>query len=264
MDGVLRVRMVARNGGSCVAESYAHAPYHYLPPVDRAGEPPLLTVVNSSGGILGGDVLDLHLDLGAGAAVSVRQQSATRVYQTTREPSRSHNRFTLGRDAFVDYFPDEIIPYAGSAFEQTTEIELAEGAVMLFGEIVTAGRLARDECFAFARLTIDLQCRSGGQVVLRERADLDPRQQPLAGRAILGDALLWGGFYLLTSAPADPTLTDELDAILCDITDARGGATAAPAGIVGRVVGRSLESARNGLQAARAAALRQLGRGGHG
>jgi len=264
VDGALRVRVSVHDGESRVAESYARAPYHYLPLIQREGDLPLLTIVSSSGGILGGDVLDARIELDAHAAVMLRQQAATKVYRSAGGPARSVYHFVLGAGAWLDYFPDEIIPFAGSELTQTTRVELAPDAVMLFGEMVTAGRLARGESFAFTRLTLDVQCAAGGVVLLRDRADLEPARQQLENPAILGDATLWGAFYLFTTVPVDGTLVEEIDAILRAAGSGVGGASAAASGVVGRVVGRSLETAREALQLARARVLERLRVGGPG
>ena len=264
MDGALRVRIAVQDGESRVAESYARAPYHYLPIIQRAPDLPLLTIVNSSGGILGGDMLEARIDLDARAAVMLRQQAATKVYRSTVGPARSVCHFVLGEEAVLDYFPDEIIPFAGSEYAQTTRVDVARNAVMLLGEIVTAGRLARDECFAFTRLTLDVQCFGAEALLLRERADLEPAKCQLSNPAILGDATLWATFYVFTTAPVDKTLVEDIDEILRNDAHGMGGATSAPSGIVGRVVGTSLETVRDVLQHARTRTLEGLGIGVEG
>lgn len=264
MDGALRVRVDVHDGESRVTESYARAPYHYLPIIQRDRDLPLLTIVNSSGGILGGDVLDARIDLGARAAVVLRQQAATKVYRSACGPARSFCHFVLGEGAWLDYFPDEIIPFAGSEYSQTTRVELARHAVMLFGEIVTAGRLARGERFAFTRLTLDIQCAAGDALLLRDRADLEPACQQLENPAVLGDATLWGAFYLFTTAPVGGALVEDVDEILRAAGDGLGGASTAPSGIVGRVVGGSLETVRDALQAVRSCVVERLRVGGVG
>jgi len=264
VDGALRVRVAVHDGESRVAESYARAPYHYLPIIQRDRDLALLTIVNSSGGILGGDILDARIDLDAQAAVVLRQQAATKVYRSACGPARSVCHFVLGEGAWLDYFPDEIIPFAGSEYVQTTRVELARHAIMLFGEIVTAGRLARGERFAFKRLTLDVQCAAGDAQLLRDRADLEPACQQLENPAMLGDATLWGTFYLFTTAPVDGALVEDIDEILRAPGDGVGGASTAPSGIVGRVVGTSLETVRDGLQLARSRVLERLRVGGPG
>lgn len=255
MNGALYVRIAVRDGESRVIDSYAHAPFHYLPPVRCADAPPLLTVVNSSGGVLGGDVLDIAIDLGPGARLTLRQQAATKVHGSDGAEARGTARFTLGEGALLDYFPDTIIPFARSNYAQTTRVELAAEAVMLLAEIVTAGRLARGEHFAFTRLALDVSCTGGGALLLRDRCDLRPPEQELDNPAILGNATIWGSFYVLTMKPLDPAVIDDVDGILRGVAKGSGGASAAPAGLLGRVASTSLDAVHAAMQSARALVL---------
>ena len=250
MHGRLEIRATAVNGETRVNHSYARAPFHFLPASQREGAP-ILTVVNSSGGVLGGDRLEMDVGLGPGCVLELRTQAATKIYRSKYGSANSVNRFRLGEGARLDYFPDEIIPFAGSNYEQTTQVELRPNAVMVIGEIVAAGRLARGERFAFERLALDLDCRIAGVSALRDRADLRPSSLSLHTRPILGEAPVWGSFYLLTTDPVAPPVVESIDEALDSVDGGTGGATAGPTGIFGRVVGSSVHSVRQALQTAR-------------
>lgn len=265
MDGVLRIRVAAEGGETRVTDSYARAPFHYLPPSRCDGDLPRLTIVNSSGGVLGGDRLKLEVEVGAGAALSLRTQAATKIYRSEHGPAQSDCRFRLAHGAFLDYFPGEIIPFAGSDYTQKSEIDLAPGASMLLAEIVCAGRIARGERFAFTRLVLDLACSTtGGGRLLRDRADLRPCEGGWKSEAILGEASIWGSFYFLSAEPLDASLIDTVDERLRSVEGGAGGATGGPAGLFGRVLGGSLDSVREALGRARDLALNHRRRGEEG
>jgi len=260
VDGALRIRVSSADGGSRVTESYAHAPFHYIPPCVVAGQAPLLTIVNSSGGVLGGDSLEVSLQMDREAALCLRTQSATRIYRTAAGTARCTCRFELGEGSFLDYFPDEVIPFAGSSFAQETHVDLAPGASMLLSEIVTAGRLARDEQFEFARLALDVRCTGSGSLLLRDRSDLRPRERTLGGAPILGDALVWGTLYVLTRDAIPAEWVERVAESLESMEEGTGGATAGPIGMVARAVGPSVDCVRGALHRARATVLEQFGR----
>lgn len=264
MDGGLRVRVTRDGEESRVVESYACAPFHYLPPSKRRGEPPLLTIINSSGGVVGADRLDVEVELDSGATLSLRTQSATRIYRSKGEPARSRCRFILGEGALLDYFPDEIIPFAGSDYEQSTEVVLGPGAAMILAEIVCAGRLARGEAFRFSRLLLDLSCRRAGRIpaepLLRDRAELRPAAGNLEGGAVLGNATIWGSLHVLTTEPVDRAFADEVDGLLDSVAEGAGGATIGPAGVFGRVAGTSLGSIREVLGRAWVVSIERMNR----
>lgn len=255
MDGRLSIRVAVRQGESRVVDNSASAPFHYLPYVPgsrRAKDAALVTLVNSSGGVLGGDRLALDVELDREARLELVTQSATRLYRSIRGPARMTQQLRLGTGASLDYLPDEIIPFAGSDFEQTTEVDLAPGARAILAEVVAAGRLARGERFAFTRLVLDLRCVAGGRLVLRDRAELEPARRPIDRPGILGDAGAWASFYVLYGASrVEPDVIEAIDRALAGVEGGRGGATASPAGVVGRAVGAEVEPLREAIARAR-------------
>lgn len=260
MDGALRVRVEDRCGETRVIDSYAKAPLHFFPLSRRGDDLPVLTLVNSSGGIIGGDRLDVDIDLGKRTHLAIRSQSATKLHRSSRGTALARSRFRLAEGALLDYFPEETIPFAESDFEQVTEATLAPGAVLLFVEIMAAGRLERGERFAFRRLLVDFRCRApgrrGGMGGLRDRYDLQPSTQRLGASPILGEATIWGTLYLLTTSPLEDPLIEAIDESLRSSPDCLGGATRGPLGACGRVIGNSLEALRAVLQRTRDLALR--------
>jgi len=255
MEGKLHIRLGVSDGSTHVSECYAHAPFHYLPPRAFPGEPPLLTIVNSSGGVLGGDRLEMKIDLDPGAMLTLRTQAATKLYRSGGDAARSLCQFSLGADARLAYFPDEIIPFAGSDYEQRTMIDLSSGATALVGEMVTAGRLARDERFAFTRLALDLGCTGDGRLLLRDRAEIRPAEQHLTSEAVLAGATVWGAFYYLTTNPVEAGLVGGIDEALCAIEGGVGGASRSLCGVIGRVAAASVQAVHESLQGAREVAL---------
>jgi urease accessory protein len=256
MQGQLYIRVGVSDGSTHVSDCYAHAPFHYLPPRAFPGEPPLLTIVNSSGGVLGGDQLDMRIELDPGTMLTLRTQAATKLYRSRGEAARSHCRFSLGADARLDYFPDEIIPFAGSDYEQITMIDLSSGATALVGEVVTVGRLARDENLAFTRLALDLRCTGDGRLLLRDRAEIRPAEQPLTARAVLAAATVWGAFYYFTMEPVESGLIEGIDGALCAVDGGVGGASRSLCGVIGRVAATSVQAVHEALQGAREVVLR--------
>ena len=265
MNGALSVRVETEDGAMRVVRSYTRAPFHYLPVSHRDGGLPVLTLVNSSGGVLGGDVLDVEIALGAGSELAVRAQAATKLYRSKRGEARATCRFELGEGALLDYFPEELIPFAGSDYAQTTRVALAPRAVALVAEIVAAGRLERGERFAFSRLLIEVACAGPHSVTrLHDRSELRPAAADVSADSVLGDATVWGSLYLLTLDETDGALVDRLDECLSSVDGHAGGVSRAPIGLVGRMAGTSVEAIRDAFQSARELALAALRRSSGG
>ncbi len=140
----------------------------------------LVHLHNLSGGILDADQLDWRIDVGAGAQAQITSTGATRIYRS-RMPGRvaaQHATITIGEDGYLEYLPDQLIPYAGSRFEQTTHIHLGPRASLIWWDRVAPGREASGECFAYDLLSNSLELHAAGEPIAIERWTL---AQPLRG-----------------------------------------------------------------------------------
>jgi urease accessory protein len=145
---------------------------------------------NVSGGILAGDDLHLSIDAGAGARVQVTAVSGTRIYRhrAGRIPARLSTSIRVGEGAMVEYLPDVNIPFAGSRFHQSTEISLGPNAGFIGWEILSAGRIASGEEFAFDLFQSECSIRSDTRPLALERYSLTPATRDLRSVA------RWGRF----------------------------------------------------------------------
>lgn len=132
-----------------------------------------LMLLNPTGGMLGGDVLDTRVDLGEGAHVVLTTPAATRVYRSRGAPAVHRFVARVGDGARLEYVPDHLIPSPGARLVQTTEIELGRGAALILADAWAIGRVARGERWSFDALDLGLTVRDGRGVLLRERAVLD-------------------------------------------------------------------------------------------
>lgn len=69
--------------------------------------------------------------------------------------------------------------FAGSRHRQCTSVSLADGAALLWWEVLAPGRPAMGETFAFDRLRIQTELRSACRPLLIENLVLEPAKRPL-------------------------------------------------------------------------------------
>lgn len=153
---------------------------------------------NVSGGLLGGDRLSMAVRVGPGASVQLTTTGATRVYRHRKDapPSTQTSEIRVGENALLEYVPDAIIPFAGARFAQRTRIELAPGAGLFWWEVVAPGREARGEVFAYERIEMRSEVRTGGRLIAAENIRLDPQNGALRSIARLGEYRYWATFYI--------------------------------------------------------------------
>lgn len=157
----------------------------------------LVHLNNVSGGILGGDVLHLEVTVEPGARAQITSAGATRVYR--RKPdglaARQASCVHVKEDAFLEYLPDTVIPFKSSAFQQTSEYHLAQGAGLIAWDILAAGRVAHAESFAFEEFTSRTAIYGPRGLLALENYSLRPGMQNLHSAARFGSnhyaATMW-------------------------------------------------------------------------
>ncbi|WP_307833687.1 urease accessory protein UreD, partial [Azospirillum brasilense] len=80
VHGAATVRFEHRHGATRLATLYHHDPLRVLLPDPRAGDLPIAVLVTTSGGLVGGDRLDVALSAGPGAAAPGTTQAAGEGY----------------------------------------------------------------------------------------------------------------------------------------------------------------------------------------
>ena len=158
----------------------------------------LAHVHNVSGGILDTDSLDWRIDVAPGAQAQVTSTGATRVYRS-RMPERSASQraaFNIGEGAYLEYLPDQLIPFAGSRFEQSMRVELAHGASLILWDRIAPGREASGESFRYESLASVLEVVANGQPIAIERWTIDPLLRRPDTLARLGNFRHFGSCYI--------------------------------------------------------------------
>jgi len=159
---------------------------------------------NVSGGLLGGDRLALHVNVGAGASVQLTTTGATRIYRPRREalPTSQSNEFTVQQGALLEYVPDAIIPFAGARFSQATTIHLAQDAGLFWWEILAPGREARSETFAYDWVEMKTDVIALDQPIASERVRIEPRKRSAYSFGRLGPYRTWATFCIARAGPS--------------------------------------------------------------
>jgi urease accessory protein len=158
----------------------------------------LVHLHNVSGGVLGGDQLEISVEVGEQAYAQLTSTSATRLYRSRPHtpPARQTMTIKVGDGGLLEYLPDPLIPFAGSRYQQTTSIELGNDAGLFWWETVSPGRMARGELFAYDLLHLDLDIATQGKPLAIERVRLEPQHRPLTSPARLGLYRYFSSFYI--------------------------------------------------------------------
>ena len=152
----------------------------------------LVHLHNLSGGILGGDRLSMAVELLPGARAQLTTTGASRIYGRRQGIAWQENTFAVGAGGLLEYLPDPVIPYAGSAYRQRTQFVLGPDAGLFAWEMVAPGREAHGECFGYESFGWEWEVLVASEAAVRplpiavERVLLEPARRPLLSVARLG------------------------------------------------------------------------------
>lgn len=154
----------------------------------RSGGPaPEVVLINTAGGLTGGDRLDWRLDVGAGAALTATTQAAERIYRAAHGTARVGVRLALGPGARLDWLPQETILFEGGRVERRLEADMDEAASLTLLETLVLGRAAMGETLRSGHFADHWRIRRCGRLIhaeaLRLSGDL---VRATAGPATLG------------------------------------------------------------------------------
>lgn len=197
-DATLSLQFVLSEGKTVLNVLRQEPPWRALRAFRNSSDEALIHLHNVSGGIIGGDQLRLDATLQESTQAQITAVGATRIYRAsgTRPAACQITRLCVGSGALLEYLPDTVIPFAGSRFEQKSEVRLADGAGLIWWESVSAGRIASGESFAFERLSVDTTILAAGIPIAKERYSLEPKKQELSVPARFGRFLYSSTMYV--------------------------------------------------------------------
>jgi len=106
-------------------------------------------IVSSSGGILQGDKYTIDVILEKNALAHITTQGATRVYGMNVSNAIQVVNVSLDDGAYLEFIPDQIIPYKNSRFYQEINFKVHDNATMIYSEIISPGRIGMGEIFDY-------------------------------------------------------------------------------------------------------------------
>jgi urease accessory protein len=169
--GRLGVRFT--EGRTRIAELYQEgAAKLRIPRQDGAGLEAVL--INTAGGLTGGDRLSWRIAVGEGATLTVTTQACARIYRAAEGLAEVRSTATVGRNARLAWLPQETILFDRGALVRGLDIELADGAQALVAEAVIVGRKAHEETVSRATLRERWRVRQDGRLIHGEELALGP------------------------------------------------------------------------------------------
>ena len=247
-QGVLRLEIRHRGGRSALHSVYQQAPCRALMPTVEPGAPLEAILVNTSGGLVGGDRIESVIAVGADASAVLASQAAEKVYRSTGADTVVETALSIAEGAWLEWLPQETILFDGARLHRRLSIDLAPTARLLAAETVIFGRIARGERFSRGFLHDSWALRRAGRLVWADAIRLDGDVEALRTRAF-GFGRAAGYATLLHAGPAAASFLPLAREIVAS-APAEGGATLVSGLLLLRFIAEDAARLRSAVAAA--------------
>jgi urease accessory protein len=142
-------------------------------------------IVNTAGGMTGGDRFEVDIKVGAGARLTVTTAAAEKIYRSLGPDTDIGIKLDVGPGGTLAWLPQETIVFDQARLRRSIDIALVRDANLLLAEAAVFGRSAMGEAVVQGHFFDRWRLRVGGALVFAETLRLDGDiAQRLAQRAI--------------------------------------------------------------------------------
>lgn len=176
---------------------------------EKAEGPLEAVLINTAGGMTGGDRLDWSFGIGPGASAVFTTQACEKAYRAIHGEAKVRTRIEVAANGHLAWLPQETIIYDQSALDRRLDIDLAPGATALVVESAIFGRRAMGETVRSARYRDAWRIRIDGRMLHAENLAISGDIAAVLGRA----AIAGGATAVATILFVSPDAPSHLDAV---------------------------------------------------
>jgi len=130
-------------------------------------------IINTAGGMAGGDRFDIEVEVGANAQLCLTSAAAEKVYRSLGQDTQVTVKLAVGPRAALAWLPQETILFDQARLRRTIDLDLTHSASVLLAEGIVFGRSAMGEVVACGHLFDRWRVRVDGDLVFAETTRLD-------------------------------------------------------------------------------------------
>lgn len=165
-------------------------------------------LLNTAGGVTGGDRLSYAAVAKDNARLLVTSQAAERAYRSADGVAEIGAHLDVAGNARLDWIPQETILFEGSRLKRRLVADIAATATLLVAESVVLGRVAMGEVLHDTRFTDNWRIRRDGRMVFADGTRLDGDGDAIMGRRATGGSAKAFATVLLVAPHAETRLDD--------------------------------------------------------
>lgn len=201
-------------------------------------------LINSAGGLTGGDVVTWHAKAAAGTYAVLTTQACEKIYKAESDVAHVTNHLTVADGARLDWLPQETILYDRAGLNRSLDVHLEGSARFLAVESLLLGRVAMGEALHTLTFSDNWRIHKNGRLIHAEAQRLKGDVAHISQ----ADAVLSGHLALATLCYIGPEDSDTMTALMESgraLIAPFEGCTAGLSSFNGKIIARL--TAKNGM-----------------
>jgi urease accessory protein len=184
-------------------------------PKPEGGDAPEAVLLNTAGGLTGGDRLDVDVAVAARCSATVTSAAAEKIYRALDGEARIQVRLDVGEGASLAWLPQSTIVFDRAKLDRRTDAAISGSASFLAVETLIFGRSAMGEEVRRGACRDSWRVRRDGRLVFADAFQVDGAVADVLDRDATLDGARAVAMLLWAAADAADRL-DEVRALLQD------------------------------------------------
>lgn len=182
-----------------------------------------LMMMSYSPGVMDGDSIEIDIHCPEKTEMKLFTQSFNKLHPM-KKGAKQFTRVRVDEGAIFQFLPQPTIPFKDAIFQTTNEIHIHTGGHLIWGDIISGGRVHSGERFLFTKIHSKTKIYQHNKLVFFDNQLIEPQRQPVE------DLLFFEGHThqgtLILVSPFAASFKEELDALLTEqFTDMSYGFT---------------------------------------
>lgn len=134
-----------------------------------------LMIMSSSPGVLDGDEYNFQIDVAENCSLQLKAQAYQRLYQM-KKGARQFLNVNLKEGSSLVYIPQPLVPHENSIFLSRNKISLNENCSLIWGEVMSCGRMLNGEIFKFSSYQSITEIFYQEKLIVKENILMEPAE----------------------------------------------------------------------------------------
>lgn len=173
--GTIRMEFRRRADRTVATRLYRHGNSRISSEIQVPGADPYYFLISTGGGYTEGEHYDVDIRVGEGAHAVLTTQTPSYIYKCDRGLTTTQSQsMHVGAGGLLEYYADEVMPYANARFRQRSRVALDEGASLVYVEGLSSGWSPDEKPFRFHDAFLSTEVTVAGRLVAIDRLAVAP------------------------------------------------------------------------------------------